>query len=75
MPKVNLTMRETGTNSLTAKRKRLQMIKTKQHAQKQIFDDETSSSSFNEFRLVSNKKKKCLFILKRNLFRMMMVYQ
>jgi len=53
MPKVNLTNRETGRNSLTSKRKRLQMIKNKQQTQKQIFDDETSSSSFNEFRLVS----------------------
>ncbi|CAF1523721.1 unnamed protein product, partial [Adineta steineri] len=51
MPKVNLTSRESSTNSLTAKRKRLQMIKTKQQQpQKQIFDDETSSS-FTEFRL------------------------
>jgi len=53
MPKGNLTNREIGKNSLTAKRKRLQMIKNKQQTQKQIFDDETSSSSFNEFRLVS----------------------
>ncbi len=53
MPKVNLTNRETGTNSLTAKRKRLQMIKNRQQGQKQVFDDDTSSSSFNEFRLVS----------------------
>jgi len=53
MPKVNLTNRETGTNSLTAKRKRLQMIKSKQQGQKQTYDDDTSSSSFNEFRLVS----------------------
>jgi hypothetical protein len=60
MPKVNLTIRETGTNSLTAKRKRLQMIKTKQHAQKQIFDDETSSSSFSEFRIVSQLKLKTI---------------
>jgi len=53
MPKVNLTNRETGTNILTAKRKRLQMIKNKQQPPKQIFDDERSSSPFSEFRLVS----------------------
>jgi hypothetical protein len=61
MSKINLTTQTTfsttgGTNSLTAKRKRLQMFKSKQH-QKQMrdqFDDEiSSSSSFNEFRLVS----------------------
>jgi hypothetical protein len=63
MPKVNLTIRETGTNLITAKRKRLQMIKNKQQPQKQLFDDETSSSSFNEFRLVSKlKQNRMLFI-------------
>ncbi|CAF0739816.1 unnamed protein product, partial [Rotaria sordida] len=50
MPKVNLIAREKGINSLTTKRKRLQMLKNKQHLQKQTFDDE-SSSSLNEFRL------------------------
>ncbi|CAF3360054.1 unnamed protein product [Rotaria sp. Silwood1] len=50
MPKVNLMGRETGMNLLTAKRKRLQMLKNKQQLQKQTYDDETSLS-LNEFRL------------------------
>ncbi|CAF1596725.1 unnamed protein product, partial [Adineta ricciae] len=53
MPKVHFTNRETSTNSLATKRKRLQMIKAKQlHSQKQIYDDDISSSpSCNEFRM------------------------
>lgn len=54
MPKVNLTNRDTGTNSLNAKRKRLQMIRNKQQGQKAIIDDElVSSSPVNELRFVS----------------------
>jgi hypothetical protein len=50
MPKVKLTSRKilsTGTSSVMTRRKRFQMVQ----AQQQL-DDETSSSSFNEFRLV-----------------------
>ncbi len=63
MPKVNLTNRETGINSVTAKRKRLQMIKNRQQGQKQIFDDDTSSSPLNEFRLVSQLYKRLFDLL------------
>jgi hypothetical protein len=55
MPKVNLTARKilpTGTSSVMTRRKRFQMVK----AQQQL-EDETSSSPFNELRLV------CYFIL------------
>ena len=52
MSKVNLTNRDIGMNSIIAKRKRLQMIKNKQQAQKTIFDDD-SSLAFHEFRIVS----------------------
>ena len=50
MPKVNIAARKmlSGTSSVMTRRKRFQMIKAKQQ-----LDDETSSSSFNEFRLVS----------------------
>ena len=55
MPKVNLTNRDTGTNSLNAKRKRLQMIRNKQQGAKAIIDDEiVSSSPVNELRFVSS---------------------
>jgi hypothetical protein len=50
MPKVNLTTRKvlpTGTSSVMTRRKRFQMVKARQQ-----LEDETSSSSFNEFRLV-----------------------
>ena len=52
MPKVNLTSRKIypkATSSVMTRRKRVQMIK----AQQQL-EDETSSSSFNELRLVSD---------------------
>jgi hypothetical protein len=50
MPKVNLTSRKIvpiRTSSVMTRRKRFQMVK----AQQQL-DDDTSSSSFNELRLV-----------------------
>jgi hypothetical protein len=55
MPKVNTTARKvlsTGTNTVMTRRKRFQMLLKKQQMHNQL-DDETSSSSFNEFRLVS----------------------
>ncbi|CAF4024632.1 unnamed protein product, partial [Rotaria magnacalcarata] len=50
MPKVHPLARETSTNSLSAKRKRLQMLKHKQHGQKPAFDDE-SPLAFHQFRI------------------------
>jgi hypothetical protein len=55
MPKIDINARKmlsTGTSSVMTRRKRFQMIKSKQ--QQQILDDETSSSSFTECRLVCN---------------------
>ncbi len=52
MPKVNLTSRKIypkATSSVITRRKRFQMIRAKQQ-----LEDETSSSSFNELRFVSN---------------------
>jgi len=51
MPKVNLTGQKIfrpGTSSVLTRRKRFQLIKSKQHQQQQL-DDETSSSSISEF--------------------------
>ena len=62
MPKVNLNARSvvsgTASTALAAKRKRLQMIKSKQ--QKQIrdqYEDDTSSSSLNDCRWVGSLKR------------------
>lgn len=52
MPKVNLTPQKVNpraTSSVVTRRKRFQMIRAKQQ-----LEDETSSSSFNESRLVSH---------------------
>jgi hypothetical protein len=63
MPKVNLNARSVvsgnGSTALAAKRKRLQMIKSKQ--QKQIrdqYEDDTSSSSLNDCRWVGGSLKR-----------------
>lgn len=60
MPKVNLLARESTTNSLTMKRKRLQMLKAKQQIQKQTFDDE-SPLAFNDFRIVNHSSLKYIY--------------
>jgi hypothetical protein len=57
MPKINVNSRSllsnSGSQALTAKRKRLQMIKSKQQKPlREVYDDEASSSSLNELRLV-----------------------
>lgn len=57
MPKTNLSSRKivsTRTSSVITRRKRFQMNKAKQQLQNQFLDDDmSSSSSFNEFRIVS----------------------
>ena len=70
MPKVHFTNRETGMNSLATKRKRLQMVKAKQlHSQKQIYDDDISSSpSCNEFRMVNFSENDMFILTKQILF-------
>ena len=56
MPKVNLTSRKVypkPSSSVVTRRKRYQMVRTKQQ-----LEDETSSSSFNDFRLVRSSIQK-----------------
>jgi hypothetical protein len=71
MPKVNYNSRTIGstvgsTGTLAAKRKRLQMIKTKQTKQ---IDDVSSTISLNEFRLV------CVYSYDSNLTRHMFLFR
>lgn len=54
MPKVNLTSQKVSpraTSSVVTRRKRFQMIRAKQQ-----LEDETSSSPFNDSRLVNSYK-------------------